>query len=341
MLTADDLNRAAAATGFQAEPLEKVIRLLALLDGLRGHPFLKSRVVLKGGTALNLFVFDVPRLSVDIDLNYIGATDRETMLAERPKVEQAVQAVCGRLGITIKRAPSDHAGGKWRLSYTTVTGRPGALELDVNFMLRTPMWGHALTASRPVGSFAVTDVPVLDKHELAAGKLAALFSRSASRDLFDAHQLLHRGGLDRGRMRVGFVVYGGVNRRDWRGVSIDDVQADPVDVDRRLVPMLRPDVAPAPNQIAKWTERVVEECKGFLSMVLPLHAQEREFLDALNDRGEIIPGLLTDDARLQALLRRHPGLLWKALNVRKHRGLGGQDDGDGQRLSCGSPTEEP
>jgi hypothetical protein len=37
-------------------------------------------MVLKGGTALNLFVLDVPRLSVDIDLNYIGAADRETML---------------------------------------------------------------------------------------------------------------------------------------------------------------------------------------------------------------------------------------------------------------------
>jgi len=44
----------------------------------------------KDGTALNLFHFDVPRLSVDIDLNYVGAIDRDTMLAEKPKAEQAV-----------------------------------------------------------------------------------------------------------------------------------------------------------------------------------------------------------------------------------------------------------
>jgi predicted nucleotidyltransferase component of viral defense system len=324
MLTEDELNRAAAATGFQAQSLEKVVRLLTLLDGLCSHPFLKPRVALKGGTALNLFVFDVPRLSVDIDLNYIGAADRKMMLAERPKMEQAIQAVCGRLGITIKRAPSDHAGGKWRLSYTTVIGRPGMLELDVNFMLRTPIWGHAPTASRPVGSFAVMNVPVLDEHELAAGKLAALFGRTASRDLFDARELLHRGGLDRDRLRLGFVVYGGANRRDWREVSLDDVTADPDDVDRHLVPMLRADVAPAAKQIAEWTRRVVEECKDHLSMVLPLEAQEREFLDALNDRGEIVPELLTEDARLRDLIRTHPALLWKALNVRKHRGLDGE-----------------
>jgi hypothetical protein len=41
-------------------------------------------MALKGGTALNLFHFDVPRLSVDIDLNYVGAIERDTMLAENP-----------------------------------------------------------------------------------------------------------------------------------------------------------------------------------------------------------------------------------------------------------------
>ena len=67
MLTEAALNREAAVTGFQPEPLEKAVRLLGLLDGLRSHPYLKPRIALKGGTALNLFVFDVPRLSVDID----------------------------------------------------------------------------------------------------------------------------------------------------------------------------------------------------------------------------------------------------------------------------------
>ena len=101
-----------------------------LLESLSRHPFLKRRIVLKGGTALNLFVFDVPRLSVDIDLNYIGAADRETMKAERPKLEQAIHAVCGRLDLEVRRAPREHAGGKWRLRYTGVNERQGNLELD-------------------------------------------------------------------------------------------------------------------------------------------------------------------------------------------------------------------
>jgi predicted nucleotidyltransferase component of viral defense system len=51
-------------------------RLLELLAGLESHPYLRGRLALKGGTALNVFVFDLPRLSVDIDLNYVGAADR-------------------------------------------------------------------------------------------------------------------------------------------------------------------------------------------------------------------------------------------------------------------------
>ncbi|HXN21293.1 MAG TPA: nucleotidyl transferase AbiEii/AbiGii toxin family protein [Candidatus Dormibacteraeota bacterium] len=50
------------------------------------HSFLRNKLVLKGGTALNLFYLDLARLSVDIDLNYIG---REEMLSERPDVTKA------------------------------------------------------------------------------------------------------------------------------------------------------------------------------------------------------------------------------------------------------------
>ncbi len=56
----------AESTGFRAEMIEKVLHLLNLLDKLNLHPILKGNWVLKGGTALNLFLFNLPRLSVDI-----------------------------------------------------------------------------------------------------------------------------------------------------------------------------------------------------------------------------------------------------------------------------------
>jgi len=323
MLTDKDLTRASAETGFRPDALERVIRLVELLDTLCRHPYLEPRIALKGGTALNLFTFDLPRLSVDIDINYVGARDRETMRAERPKMEQAIEAVCGRLGIQIRRVPQEHAGGKWRLSYASVSGSSRVLELDTNFVLRTPLWPPRRMDSYPIGPFRAMQVPVLDVNELAAGKLAALLARDAGRDLFDARELLRRGGVERGPLRISFVVYGAMNRLDWRTVGISNVAADPAEVDNKLVPMLRADVAPDRAALEAWTRQLVDECRQLLGIVLPLEPHEREFLSQLNDGGVIRPDLLTDDDRLASTIAEHPGLQWKALNVRKRLGLGG------------------
>ena len=166
-------------------------------------------MALKGGTALNLFVLDLPRLSVDIDLNYVGSADREEMLAVRPRLEQALEQVFGRAGLTVRRIPDSHAGGKWRLTYTSALGRPGNIEVDLNDMLRTPLW------------------PLLER---------------------DSHVL------------------------DGQGA-------------RR---------------------------------VLLLDGHELEFLERLNGHGEIVPSLLTGEPELQEILASHPGLKWKAQNVKQH-----------------------
>ena len=70
--------------GYKPEILEKVYRLLDIFKQFLSIPYLQERLVLKGGTALNLFYFNhVPRLSVDIDLNYIGHIDRAEMLEDK------------------------------------------------------------------------------------------------------------------------------------------------------------------------------------------------------------------------------------------------------------------
>ncbi|KIG14997.1 hypothetical protein DB30_06188 [Enhygromyxa salina] len=268
-------------------------------------------MALKGGTARNLFLFDVPRLSVDIDVNYIGAADRATMIVERPKLDAALQQVGGRLGLTIQRAPSEHAGGKWR---------PAIVEVDVNYMLRVPLWDPAPHDSREFLGARAKQIQVLDVHELAAGKLAALLARGSSRDLFDARRLLASHSFDPAMLRLTFVVYGGINRVDWRTVSTDSVATTVVDVKRQLLPMLRQDIRPAASDAKRWTDDLIEETRALLSAVLPLAEHELEFLARLNGHGEIEPGLLTADTELQRRIAASPGLRWKALNVKKHAG---------------------
>jgi len=286
--------------------LEKAIRLLNLLEGFRSHPFLKGRLALKGGTALNLFIFDVPRLSVDADLNNIRAADRETMMDERPKVEQAIEAVCAREGLQALRIPSDHAGGKWRLRYESALGEGGNLELDLNFMFRVPLWPVEPLDSRPLGTYRATEIPVLDIHELAAGKLAALLARSASRDLFDAHLLLTQGHLDDAKLRLGFVLYGAMNRRDWREVRASDVALDTKEVENQLIPVIRKDYLADAGKQRNWAERMLKECRRGLKRVHPLAKEEKAFLDRVLDEGDIEPSLLTSDAAMIGRIRSHP-----------------------------------
>ena len=107
-----ELLKATQIEKFHPEILEKVWWLLDILEEIGKHPFLQNRIALKGGTALNLFYFAVPRLSVDIDLNYIGSTELSQMLLERPMLEKALEAVFSKIGIVTRRIPQKHAGGK-------------------------------------------------------------------------------------------------------------------------------------------------------------------------------------------------------------------------------------
>lgn len=290
---------------------------------LNSHPFLKGKLALKGGSALNLFVFNIPRLSVDIDLNYIGSVEREKMLADRPKVDQAVNAVFSREGFTVKRVPIEHAGGKWRLNYQSFTGQSGNLEVDLNFMFRQPLWEVQSVDSCAVGDFRARNISVLDIHELAAGKIAALFARHQSRDIFDTHQLLCNVKLDQKRLRTAFVVYGAMNRKDWRTICLEDVAFDPEELKRMLIPVLCGNSVPGGKDISMFFQRLVSECREQLSVVYPLSAQEMEFLDRILTKGEIEPSLLTTDADVQDRITRSPMLLWKAVNVRRHFDVGG------------------
>jgi len=314
---AEEIQAAAATLGFRPDSIEKVFRLLSLLETLRSNAFLRPRVALKGGTAINLFCFDVPRLSVDIDLNYVGSGDRDTMLADKPRVEQSIAAVCAREGLTVKCIPSEHAGGKWRLSFVNTAGSSDKLEVDLNFMLRVPLWPVVTLNSQPLGPAMAREIAVVDRHELAAGKLAALVARNASRDIFDARALLRGTDLDREKLRLAFVIYGGLNRKDWRTARLEDIAAEPAELKRELLPMLRAGVRPKDAEVANWAKKLVSETRSLMSAVLPLDPHELEFLKRLNDAGDIAPELLTSDVSMQATIRAQPGLKWKAMNVKK------------------------
>lgn len=311
-LSAESLNRLSAESGFRVEFLEKVDRLVALLQALFRDPYLESRLALKGGTALNLFHFNLPRLSVDIDLNYIGALDRNTMLAERPQIEQRIQAIAARQNLALARAPTSHAGSKWSFRYTSALGGGGTLEVDLNFLYRTPLWPIERRDSHPLGPIVSKNIPILDIHELAGGKLAALLSRTAARDLFDAHALMTSTPMDPARLRLAFILYGAMNPKDWRTIKTNDIAPDTQEASRQLFPLLVQKLVTRKAEQREILTRLTNETRTALEKLLPLHDNERAFLDQLLDKGKIQPSLLNMEPAQATMLTQHPALLWRA-----------------------------
>ncbi len=307
----------AKTTEFRPEILEKVWYLMALLDAINDHSILKDKLVLKGGTALNLFVFDLPRLSVDIDLNYIGAVEKEAMMAERPVVEQTLEAIFKREGLVTHRIPGKHAGGKWQLKYESALGGFGNLEVDLNFMFRVPLCEIQKRRSHSIGTQQTQEVNLLHLHELGAGKLSALFHRQASRDLFDAHELLTKQEIQYEEFRVISLLYGVMGTRDWREINVDDIKFDRKELQNQLIPVMRKSTVKEENWTL-WTNTLLHGCKNALSKLLPFHANEKQFLNQLYNLGHLDATLLSSNPQLIKKVHSHPLLQWKIQLISKN-----------------------
>lgn len=82
----NEIGKIAKEYGFVRDTFEKVLRLKDILKFFNNYEELKEHLLLKGGTAINLTVFDLPRLSVDIDMDYIPNDTRENMLLVRERL---------------------------------------------------------------------------------------------------------------------------------------------------------------------------------------------------------------------------------------------------------------
>lgn len=305
------LGRLTAETGFHVENLEKLGYLIRILQDVAEHPFLKSRLALKGGTAINLFYFELPRLSVDIDLNYIGSSERETMLDEKGKVEEALRRILKSLGLEVHRVPEEHAGGKWRLSFPSVFGGTRGLELDINYLMRIPFFPIEMRQSFVLDANLKVTFPIVSFEETFAGKIVALLDRTSARDLYDVYQLSQFGDdYDLVKLKKATLLIGASGRVDWRKISLDQIgKIEENDIARQLLPLLR--VGGEPD-----FQEMKRTCKSFLRNLLSYNPKEQEFVDRLLKKGEYqVELLFHNDSDTGERLRFHPAPLWKAMNV--------------------------
>lgn len=117
------LGRAAKEMGFVRDTFEKVCRLVDVLEFMGEDELLAKSIALKGGTAINLTIFDLPRLSVDIDLDYCKSIEREKMLADREMITDRISKYMTANGYTLSlKSKTYHALDSFVYEYVNAGG---------------------------------------------------------------------------------------------------------------------------------------------------------------------------------------------------------------------------
>lgn len=168
----------------------------------------ESCFAIKGGTAINLFLRDLPRLSVDIDLVYLPLEDRKTSLIniEKSLLNIKREIIHRFQGITLieKRI------GSPALLSKLIVGEQEKIKIEPNEILRgTLLPPEKRDLSSTVENLfkqSVLDVPIVSIPDLFAGKICAALDRQHPRDLFDIHLMYQNEGLTN-EIRSAFVVY--------------------------------------------------------------------------------------------------------------------------------------
>jgi predicted nucleotidyltransferase component of viral defense system len=165
----------------------------------------QSCFALKGGSAINLFIRDLPRLSIDIDLTYLPVDHNRSEAIEA--IELGLTAISAdlerQLACRVKTSRRD--GGVSRLFVELDRAR---IKIEVSPVLRGCVHTPSIQAvTEPVeDEFGFAEIQVLDFNDLYAGKLCAALDRQHPRDLYDVKLLLEREGISNA-LKNTFLVY--------------------------------------------------------------------------------------------------------------------------------------
>ena len=273
-----------------------------LLTDISPVVFESGAFALKGGTAINLFLREMPRLSVDLDLAF---TDHRQPRAEAlTAINEALLTARDRLARHGLRVQALSAGdmGETRL---LVQRDAVSVKVEVNTVIRGtvhPTQVMGLSAAASDALMADLELPLLSTDEIYGGKLVAALDRQHPRDLFDVMELFAHGGITDG-IRRAFVVYLASHNRTIHEVLFPTPKDIRLAYEGSFAGMTAGPIALEP----------LLETRARLFRELPadLDANERQFLRTLV-RADPDWSLL-DIAHLQEL----PAIRWRLQNLRE------------------------
>lgn len=301
------LGRTAKELGFVRDTLEKVCRLVDVLKFFESDDLLADALALKGGTAINLTIFDLPRLSVDIDLDYCKSIDREEMLLDREIVSSRISKYMTANGYTLSpKSKNYHALDSFVYEYINAGGVKENLKIEINYMLRCHVLPVEKREVRLPWSDEVVKVLSVSPIEIFASKTVALLSRTAPRDLYDLHNMVRFDVIDDDKKelyRKCVVFYSAIStEHPPKEFELDNIgNVTKMQIKRDLDPVLRKGEHFALNQVQ-------EEVKCFLSGILVANDNEKMFWEIFSE-GYYKPELIF--AEDIGNIEKHPMAIWK------------------------------
>ena len=312
----DYIEKISKETGFIQSTLEKVERLIRILEWMNSDEKLNKLLALKGGTAINTAVFNFPRLSVDIDLDLTENLSKEEMIKERKNIHSLLVNYLNtnNYKINIEKSKNVYALDSIVAEYVDIKGNIDNIKIEINYMNRV----HILETKKIKVS---TDV-FKDKHltihcihpiEIYATKLCALLSRTTARDLYDVYTLSKYDLFDNGEkelLKQCFMLeYIAVNDYKLKDMKIDNIEKlKRQDIKTKLLPTLR-DRNPKKSNVDEMKQAVRE----YLKDILIIDDNTRLFYDKFQ-KGIYEPELLFDDKKIIERIKEHPMIIWKLNN---------------------------
>ena len=126
----------------QKQTLERVLRLIDVLEFIDTDIYLKDKLALKGGTAINLTFYNYLRLSVDIDLDYVGSNDREQMMIDRDLIGKRLLNYMQESNMLYRndKTKKTHALDSFVFNYSNMFNATDMIKIEINYMNRVHLF---------------------------------------------------------------------------------------------------------------------------------------------------------------------------------------------------------
>ncbi|HOH74544.1 MAG TPA: nucleotidyl transferase AbiEii/AbiGii toxin family protein [Paludibacteraceae bacterium] len=306
----NDLDLLAVNTDFLRDNLEKVLRLSDILQYINANPLLFSHLALKGGTAINLVVFNLPRLSVDIDLDFTKHCLRDEMFVLRKQINSDILKYMTSQGYQLNPSSKNpHSLDSWVFYYLNSSGNKDNIKIEINYSMRNHVF-EPIEKEVYMESLSLhLHVRTLTNLELFGSKIKALIERTAARDLYDVYNMLMLPVFsvsEQSLLRKIVILYLAIGgntppKTDFNFKAIDNLNFS--QIKRKLIPVLK--------KSDKFEFEVAKsEVKTYLTTLMVLTDNEKLFLERFNQK-IYQPELLFDELDIVGRINDHPMAIWK------------------------------